>query len=381
MPHANTVPRLEAMPKTTRRSLIARAMALFAMQQFGVRTGHAASGASAIGAAPRPLELLFLGGTGFLGPHQIEYALARGHRVTMFNRGMSGAGMYGDRVEALIGNRDSKIDAGLSALAGTRRWDAVIDNSGYLPRHVRDSAALLKGRVGRYLFVSTVSVYDPSAADRVDEATPLSKSLGPTEEMSWANYGPLKADCDRAVREIHGEGATVVRPGFIVGPGDDTDRFTYWVDRVARGGEMLGPPDRERALQWVDVRDLCPWIVDLAERDRGGVFNAVGPEARTSWEQVIEVLAKGATTPVRVRWPTAALLEEMNVELPLVSSARRPRYFEGGAARAAGLRHRLLEDTAAATLAWWRVQTPERRARVEGWPTREQERAVLARIP
>ena len=184
----------------------------------------------------------------------------------------------------------------------------------------------------------------------------------------------------RAVREIQHEAATVVRPGFIVGPGDDSDRFTYWVDRVARGGDVLGPPDRERALQWVDVRDLCPWIVDLVEHDRGGVFNAVGPESRTSWGQVIDVLAKGSSAPVRVRWPTAALLEEMKVELPLVSSTRRPRYFEGGAARAAGLRDRPLEDTAAATLAWWRAQTPERRARADGWPTPEQERAVIARI-
>jgi len=365
---------------TTRRSMITRAMALFAMQQFGIGTAHAVSAASTAGAAPRKLDLLFLGGTGFLGPHQVEYALARGHQVTMFNRGVSGAGMYGDRVEALIGNRDSRIDAGLSALAGTRRWDAVIDNSGYVPRHVRDSAELLKGRVGRYLFVSTLSVYDPVAADRVDESTPLSKSPGSTEEMSWTNYGPLKADCDRAVREIYGSAATVVRPGFIVGPGDDTDRFTYWVDRLARGGDVLGPPDRERALQWVDVRDLCPWIVDLAERDRGGVFNPVGPDSRTSWEQVIDVLARSSTTSVRVHWPTAALLEEMNVEQPLVSSMRRPRYFEGGAARLAGLRYRPLADTAAATLAWWRAQTPERRARAEGWPTAEQERAVLARI-
>jgi 2'-hydroxyisoflavone reductase len=198
--------------------------------------------------------------------------------------------------------------------------------------------------------------------------------------MSFANYGPLKADCDRIVRTTFAEAATVVRPGFIVGPGDDTDRFTYWVARLAKGGDVLGPPDRDRVLQWVDVRDLCPWMIELVEQDRGGVFNAIGPEARTSWGQVIDVLARQSTAPVHVHWPTAALLSEMNVELPLVSSSRRPRYFEGGAARAAGLRHRPLEDTASATLTWWRAQTDERRARAEGWPTPEQERAVLARI-
>ena len=341
---------------------------------------QAGDGAATVGPAPRKLDLLVLGGTGFLGPHQIEYALARGHRVTMFNRGVSGAGMYGDRVESLIGNRDSKLDAGLEALAGNRRWDAVIDNSGYVPRHVRDSAELLKGRVRRYLFVSTVSVYDPAAGDRVDESTSLLKSPGATEEMSWVNYGPLKADCDREVRAIQRDAATVVRPGFIFGPGDDTDRFTYWVDRLARGGDVLGPPERDRALQWVDVRDLGPWMVDLVERDIGGIFNAVGPPSRTSWGEVIDVLAKQSVAPVRVHWPTAALLEEMKVELPLVSSSRRPRYFEGDAAHAAGLRHRPLGDTAAATLAWWRAQPDERRTRAEGWPTPDQERAVLARL-
>jgi len=364
---------------TTRRSLIQRAVVLIAMQRFATGIAHAAD-AAAVVAAPRQLDLLVLGGTGFLGPHQIEYALARGHRVTMFNRGVTGAGIYGDRVEALIGNRDSRIDAGLEALAGRRRWDAVIDNSGYIPRHVRDSAELLKGRVGRYLFVSTVSVYDPAAGDRVDESTPLLKSPGATEEMSWANYGPLKADCDRDVRAIQGEAATVVRPGFIVGPGDDTDRFTYWVDRLARGGDVLGPPERDRALQWVDVRDLSPWIIDLAERDRGGIFNAVGPVSRTSWSEVIDVLAKQSPAPVRVHWPTAALLEEMKIELPLVSSSRRPRYFEGGTARAEGLRHRPLAETAVATLDWWRAQPEDRRARAEGWPTPDQERALLARL-
>jgi 2'-hydroxyisoflavone reductase len=350
-------------------------MALLAIRQAG-----AAAASSATEPAPNKLDLLVLGGTGFLGPHQIEYALARGHRVTMFNRGVSAAGMYGDRVETLIGNRDSKIDAGLAALAGSRRWDAVIDNSGYLPRHVRDSAELLKGRVGRYVFVSTLSVYDPEAAVEVDESTPLSKSLDPpTEELSFASYGPLKADCDRAVRAVLKEKATVVRPGFIVGPGDDSDRFTYWVDRLARGGDVLGPPEPARALQWIDARDLCPWIVRLAEQDRGGIYNAVGPPA--AWEQVIGVLAKASSAPVRVHWPSAALLAELKLELPLVSGGdRRPRRFAADAARAAGLPIRPLEDTASATLAWWRAQSAERRAEAQGWPTADEERAVLARL-
>ena len=125
------------------------------------------------GRAARPLDILLLGGTGFLGPHEVDYALARGHRVTLFNRGKSAKGLYGDRVEVLIGNRDTKIAPGLEALQGTRRWDVVIDNSGYVPRHVRDSVALLKDRVGRYVYVSTVSVYDPKGGPVFDEASPL----------------------------------------------------------------------------------------------------------------------------------------------------------------------------------------------------------------
>ncbi|HEX9771890.1 MAG TPA: NAD-dependent epimerase/dehydratase family protein [Steroidobacteraceae bacterium] len=365
---------------TTRRDLIGRALALLALQRLAQPVASAAAPAG-VEPARRPLDLLFLGGTGFLGPYQIEHALARGHRVAMFNRGRSAAGLYGDRVETLIGNRDSRIDAGLSALAGPRHWDAVIDSSGYLPRHVRESAELLKGRIGRYIFVSTVAVYDPAAGEVFDESSPLSKSPDPpTEEMSWALYGRLKADCDRAVRAIYGDACTVVRPVFIVGPGDDTDRFTYWVERAARGGEVLGPPDPKRALQWVDVRDLCPWIIDLAERDQAGVYNAAGPDTRTSWEQVLRTLATSATTPARFHWPAASLLEEMHVELPLVNVGGKPRYFEADRSRAAGLRYRPLEDTAQAALAWWQTQSAERRARAEGWPTPEEERAVLARM-
>ena len=366
---------------TTRRSLLARAMALVALQQLAARSGSAASAAT-VEPAPNSLDLLILGGTGFLGPHQVEYALARGHRLTLFNRGRSAAGKYGDRVETLIGNRDPKVDAGLTALGGNRHWDAVIDNSGYIPRHVRASAELLRGRVGRYVYVSTLSVYAPETGELIDERSALSKSLEPpTEEVTWESYGPLKADCDRAVREVMGDAATVVRPGFIVGPGDDTDRFTYWVDRLARGGDVLGPPEPARALQWVDVRDLSPWLVELAGRKHASVYNAVGPEARTRWSNVLEVLAQPAATPVSMHWPTRALLQEMKLDLPLVGGdARTPRYFDASAARAAGLELRPLAATAAATLAWWRAQTDERRAKAGGWPTPDQERAVLARM-
>jgi 2'-hydroxyisoflavone reductase len=339
--------------------------------------------ASGVGRADpsKPLELLILGGTGFLGPHQVEHALSRGHRITLFNRGRSGPALYGDRVEVLIGNRDSRIDQGLKALEGTRRWDAVIDNSGYLPRHVRDSAALLRERVGRYVYISTVAVYDPGGREVIEESSPLRPLPDPAlEEMSWANYGPQKAECDRVVRQVLGERATIVRPTYIVGPGDDTDRFTYWVERMARGGAVLGPPEPAKELQWVDVRDLCPWIVSLGERNVAGVFTVAGPATPMSWEQALKTLATGAEQPANLHWATAEVLKELQIELPLVSPGRPSRHFANEASRKAGLDYRPLTDTGKATLEWWRAQPAARRAQPEGWPSREQESQAIARL-
>ena len=360
---------------TTRREMLKWTAALLALP-------YAARAASVIERAAKPLDILFLGGTGFLGPHQVEYALARGHRVTLFNRGQSAAGLYGDRVEVLIGNRDTNIKPGLDALAGTRRWDVVIDNSGYVPRHVRDSVSLLKDRVGRYVYVSTVAVYDFSKGVVFDETSPLAAPPSPpTEDVTAATYGPLKAECDRIVQAELGNGATIVRPTYIVGPGDDTDRFTYWVEQVARGGEVLGPPDPKVELQWVDVRDLCPWIVQLGERNQAGIYSASGPSKPMNWGDVLQGLTPLATGPVQFRWATSEVLQETGIRLPLVRTGLMGRapsvHFDGSKAEGAGLVYRPLADTAAATLAWWRAQTPERRAKAEGWPTPEQERKAL----
>ena len=331
--------------------------------------------------APKALDILILGGTGFLGPHQVEPALARGHRLTLFNRGRSAPGLYGERVETQIGNRDTRIDQGLTALQGERRWDVVIDNSGYLPRHVRDSVALLKDRVARYVYVSTVAVYDPSGGAVIEESSPLRPLPDPKlEDMSWANYGPLKAECDRIVQAALGDKATIVRPTYIVGPGDETDRFTYWVERMARGGDVLGPPDPKNELQWVDARDLCPWIVSLAERDVSGIFTVAGPPTAVSWEQTLATLATGAEQPTKLHWATVEVLKELDIELPLVTPGRPSRHFANAASQKAGLVYRPLRDTAKATLDWWRAQPETRRAQPEGWPSREKELQAIARL-
>ncbi|HEY7378645.1 MAG TPA: NAD-dependent epimerase/dehydratase family protein [Steroidobacteraceae bacterium] len=356
---------------TTRRELLGWTAA-----GVGVLASRALR-ADDIAPATKPLDILLLGGTGFIGPYQVEYALARGHRVTLFNRGQSAAAVD-SKVEVLIGNRDSKIDQGLKSLEGDRKWDVVIDNSGYVPRHVRDSVELLKGRCGRYIYVSTVAVYDPTVAT-VTEATPLRPLPDPrNEQMSWERYGPLKAECDRIVQATLGQSATIARPVYIVGPRDDTDRFTYWVDRVARGGDVLGPPTRQNELQWVDVRDLAPWVVTLAEYDAPGIFNVAGPGY--TWEETLVGLSMLCPETVRFHWSTAELLEQLGIELPLVSPGRPSRHFDNKASLEADLTYRPLPETAAGTLKWWREQPDERRAHPEGWPAPEKERAAIEKL-
>ena len=335
--------------------------------------------ASAIPHATRPLSMLVLGGTGFLGPHQIEYALARGHQVTMFNRG-SNSGMFGDAVEELVGNRDSKIDTGLAALAGDRTWDVVIDNSGYVPRHVRDSANLLKARCGRYLYVSTVAVYDFNVGDVFPESAKLADLADPTvEQVTGETYGPLKAACDRVVREIVGDKCTVVRPTYVVGPGDHTDRFTYWVERVSQGGDVLAPANPGHEAQWVDARDLCPWVVTLCENNTPGTYNAAGPAAPIDRSGLMWGLRAQTAEPVTFFWPTDELLEELGIDQPMMSGDDS-YHFANEASMAAGLHYRSLADTATGTLAWWQELPAERRSNPRRWPTQEQEKTAIKRL-
>jgi 2'-hydroxyisoflavone reductase len=336
--------------------------------------------------ARHPLDILILGGTGFLGPHQVEYALARGHKVTLFNRGHKDATLFGDRVEVLIGDRDTKIIPGLSALEGTRRWDAVIDNSGYVPRHVRDAAQLLKGRVRRYLFVSTVAAYE-GAGPVFLETSPLRPLSNPdNEQVDAHSYGELKAEGDRVVRQIYGAAATVVRPTYVIGPGDETDRFTYWVARTAQGGTVVGPRADAISLQTVDVRDLCPWLVTLLERDLAGVFNAAAPPM--PWDRVLAALRPLSDGAVRFVRPPAAIIDELKLDFPLVEPttsggimASERTGFDGSRAVHAGLSYRPLSQSGRATLEWWRAQTPERRAAAKHWPTADQEKAILEAMP
>jgi 2'-hydroxyisoflavone reductase len=357
---------------TTRRQFIGASAALL--------------GASAVGAtsmlkpADRKLSILFLGGTGFIGPHQINRALDRGHTVTMFNRG-SNSGLYGDRVEELIGNRDARIDDGLKVLQGDRRWDVVVDNSGYVPRHVRDTAELLKDRCDRYIYTSTVGVYDFDQQRSVDINSPLLAAPEPdTEEVTGETYGPLKAECDRIVQSVLGDKATVVRPTYIIGPGDRTDRFTYWVDRFHRGGDIVCPAGADLNATWVDVRDLCHWLITLAENNTPGIFNASGPVSPVSNQQLMWALRAFTGAEVNLHWPPSALLEELEYATPMFGFSDDSIFVDSSAAQAAGLEYRPLADSVRDIQEWWTSQTEERRNNARGWPTAEQEKAVLARM-
>jgi 2'-hydroxyisoflavone reductase len=302
------------------------------------------------------MRLLVLGGTQFLGRHVVESALARGHEVTIFNRGQTHPELF-PGVERLIGDRDG----GLSALE-QGEWDAVVDTSGYVPRLVRASAELLEPRVGRYLFVSSISVYADVSQPGVDEDSPVGQLEEETEEYRGPAYGPLKALCEQAVEGLYGERATIVRPGLIVGPWDPTGRFTYWPARIAAGGDVLAPEPRDAAVQVIDGRDLADFLVLLLEEDVAGTYNATGPEEPLRFEEVLDECRRVADSDARFVWTPAEWLVEQGVqpwmELPLWLGGD-PEYaghsrIDVSRAIQAGLRFRPLERTIADTLAWYR---------------------------
>ncbi|MDP8910751.1 MAG: SDR family oxidoreductase [Actinomycetota bacterium] len=309
------------------------------------------------------MKLLVLGGTKFLGRAVVEEALGRGHDVTLFNRGRTNPGLF-PAVEKLQGDRDGD----LRALEG-RRWDAVIDPSGYVPRVVRASAELLRDAVEHYVFVSSVSVYRSFARPGVDEDSAVIELEDPTSEEVNRDYGGLKALCERAVEDVFRGRCANVRAGLIVGPHDPTDRFTYWPRRIARGGEVLAPGRRERPAQFIDVRDLGGWIVELAENRTAGTFNATGPDPWTTMGELLDVCEHVAESETRVTWVDESFLLEHEVgqwlELPLwvaESDGDWKHLHEVAISRAvaAGLRFRPLEETVRDTLAWDRQDSSER---------------------
>jgi 2'-hydroxyisoflavone reductase len=300
------------------------------------------------------MRLLVLGGTKFLGRHVVDEALRRGHHVTMFNRGRTAPGLFPE-VEELHGDRDGD----LTALEGGR-WHAVIDTCGYVPRVVRASAELLSTRGGHYVFVSSESVYAGNDTPDQDETAPVGTLENTSvEEITEDTYGPLKALCEQEVEQAFPERFLAARFGLIVGPHDPTDRFTYWVRRVAAGGEVLVPGPPDAPVQVIDVRDGAAWLVSAAESGASGACNVVGPEEPFTFDELMETCRAAAESDAAFTWVDPSFLLEEKVEpwsdLPLWLPGPEYAGFmrrDVGAARKEGLRFRPLADTVADTLAW-----------------------------
>ncbi|HZT16974.1 MAG TPA: NAD-dependent epimerase/dehydratase family protein [Gaiellaceae bacterium] len=317
------------------------------------------------------MRILVLGGTQFLGRHVVEHALARGHEVTLFNRGRTRPDLF-PAVERLRGDRDGD----LASLAG-RDFDAVVDTSGYVPRVVAATLDAL-GEVGHYTFVSSVSAYADLSLPPT-EASPVAELDAPTEDWRSEAYGALKAACEAVVRERFPR-AFVVRPGLIVGPFDPTGRFTYWPLRLAAGGRVLAPAPPAAPAQVIDARDLAAWIVQGAESGLAGTFNAV--DRPTTRAELLDACRRAAAADAELAWVDPAFLVEQGVgewmELPLW--LHDPAYagmlsVDATRAFAAGLRTRPLEETARDTLVWALAEdAPGGSAGLD----REKERRVLA---
>ena len=382
--------------RATRKSHTRRAFIGTAAAAAGALAipGGAARGAARSGASPGPdgtprstdppkapqsRRLLILGGTGFIGPHMVRYAVSRGHDVTIFNRGRTNPQLFPE-VEKLVGDRDGDLEALCCS-----RWDAVIDNSGYVPRHVRDSAQLLKDAADFYLFTSTGGVYAhwytpeggmktergepdwPAGGTGEDEPTVVLPEPGSEEVGQY--YGHLKALCEEEVRTAFGEDrCAVTRPGLIVGPGDTTDRFTYYPVRIDIGGEVMAFGGADDPVQYIDARDLAEWSVHLCEERTSGTYNAIAPLGGMTMAELLYGIRAITSTPSRFTWVPGWFLAEHGVpefSLPPWSSQDGP--FWGATqllpdrAFANGLTSRPLAETARDTLDWWNSLPRERR--------------------
>lgn len=371
---------------TTRRDLFklgALAAAAAALPSFA----STARDAKPVGKAAKPLNILILGGTGFTGPFQVDYALKRGHKVTLFNRGKRPSPEWSSEVEQLHGDRNT---GDLAALKG-RKWDVCIDNPTSLPFWVRDAGKVLKGNVGHYLFISTISVYADGSKPGINETSALAQykdkdAMAETQESLRADmgnlYGPLKALSEAEAHTQFGKNVTIVRPGYIVGPRDETDRFTYWPHRVAQGGEILVPGEGSDPIQIIDGRDLGEWMIRLAEAKTTGVFNACGPDYTLSMDAMLhgcQAVTGGGMTLTHV---TPKFLEEQQVGLPIWVPSKDSEYAGYGSvsnqrAIAAGLTFRPLATTVQDLLAWFRSLPAERQAKLNAGITREKETELL----
>ncbi len=335
--------------------------------------------------APAKLKILILGGTGFIGPNQVRYAIERGHDVTLFNRGKTNADLF-PKVKKLIGDRN--LPGGHDALKG-EKFDVVIDNPTTLPQWVRDAGQALKGNVGHYIFVSTISVFNDYSKP-VDEDGPLNKpgamDVSIEEARKGANYGELKVRSEMEAKVQFGDNVTIVRPGLIVGAGDLTDRFSYWPVRIDKGGEIMAPGSPGDPVQYIDARDLAEWIVRLAETKTLGTFNATGPKTPTNVAEMLYGIKAVTTSDAHFTWVDADFLQENKVrgwsDMPVWVA---PRGGSAAFARvncakayAAGLTFRPLAVTARDTLDWYHSRPADEQEKLRSGIAPDREKALLA---
>src|SRR5262245_54614592 len=334
----------------------------------------------------KPLRILILGGTGFTGPFQIDYALKRGHKITTFNRGKTHPGETPKEVEQLIGDRNGKLDA-----LKNRKWDVVIDNPTSLPVWVRDAAQILKGNVDRYVFISTISVYgeiktsvdETAPTEKYEGADPYKETIEAMKASGFKTYGPLKALSEKEAEKWFPGKTLVIRPGLIVGPRDETDRFTYWPVRIDRGSEVLAPGDSNDPVQFIDGRDLAEWTIRMVESRETGIYNATGPAQPLGVGQMLNGIKDAEKSNATFTWVKEDFLTAQKVEawsdMPVWTGK------ESGLARtkidkalAKGLTFRPLDVTARDTLAWFKSLPQERQAKLRAGLTAEREAEVLA---
>lgn len=348
---------------------------------MGLISAPAAKAAFTHLAADRKLKILFLGGTAFLGPHTVKYALSRGHQVTLFNRGHTNAQLFPD-LEKIIGDRKE----GHEGLRG-RDWDVVIDTCGYVPRIVGDSARLLADHCRQYIFISSVSVYADFKQQGIDESYPVGTiDDETTEEVTGETYGPLKALCEQAAEKAMPGRVCNIRPGLIVGPRDRTDRFTYWPVRVQRGGEVLAPGDGSSGIQFIDVRDLGQFIVHCAEINTNGVFNACSPGGEMTMRELLTKCKRVSASDATFTWVDNDFLtakevqpwSDMPVWVPAEGDEAGFSTISSRKAFSKGMLNRPVTETIRDTLDWWANQPSTRTAKLRAGLTSEREVEILA---
>jgi 2'-hydroxyisoflavone reductase len=339
--------------------------------------GAALAGRLAAAVKVKPMKILILGGTSFLGPQIVEAAVARGHVLTLFNRGKTNPGLFPD-LEKLHGDRDGD----LKSLEG-RSWDAVVDTSGFVPRIVSMSASLLAPSVKQYVFISTISVFADGIKPGTAEDGPVATTPDELSEDVKKYYGALKALCEKAAEKAMPGRVWNIRPGLIVGPDDKTDRFTYWPVRVAKGGEVLAPGDGNDGVQYIDARDLGAWIVLGIERNLTGIYNATGPAKKLTMKAFLDGVKKGVGGDAKFTWVSADFLEKKEVapwsDMPVwVPGHEGITQLSNAKAVGAGLTFRSVAASAKDTLAWYKTLAQDRRGKLLAGISADKEKELLA---